>query len=192
MTSSLEALLSSDSVEWYTPARYVEAARAVMGGIDLDPASCALANLTVQAAAYYDKARDGLRYDWPGRVWLNPPYGLHEGKSSQEVWTARLLAQYAAGITQQAVLLVSAATETAWFQRLWAYPVCFVTPRIAFHTPARGARYKGGPTHGNACIYLGLEVDRFVSVYSQFGAVVQCISPVACSLWDEERREVLA
>lgn len=192
MTSSLEALLSSESVEWYTPARYVEAARRVMGGIDVDPASCALANITVQAERYYDRARDGLRYDWPGRVWLNPPYGLHEGKSSQEVWTCRLLSQYEAGITEQAVLLVSAATETAWFQRLWAYPVCFVTPRIAFQTPARGARYKGGPTHGNACVYLGLKVDRFIEVFSRFGAVVRRISPEARSLWDETTREVLA
>lgn len=191
MDQTWQVLLSSEDVEWYTPGCYVESARRVMGGIDVDPASCALANLTVQAAVYYDVEQDGLRQDWPGRVWLNPPYGRLHGRSSQEVWTCKLLAQYEAGVTSQAVLLVNAATETAWFQRLWAYPVCFVTPRIAFQTPLRGWRYKGGPTHGSACVYLGPEEDRFIEVFSQFGAIVRRVSSQGRSLWEEPREGVL-
>jgi DNA N-6-adenine-methyltransferase (Dam) len=72
---------SQGSNEWYTPPWCIEAALAVMGGIDLDPASCALANETVKAARYYDKTMNGLEQPWsidgrPSRVWLNPPYGL--------------------------------------------------------------------------------------------------------------------
>ena len=63
-----------DGNEWYTPPEVIAAARAVMGGIDVDPATCAGAQRIVQATMWYDKERDGLKHDWPCRVWLNPPY----------------------------------------------------------------------------------------------------------------------
>ena len=54
--------------ESYTPARYIEAARAAMGGIDLDPASNAFAQETVRAARYFDAAANGLKQAWHWRV----------------------------------------------------------------------------------------------------------------------------
>ena len=83
MTAS--ARHSSSSVEWFTPPDVIEAARATMGGIDLDPASCARANELVRAAKYFTKDDDGLRHPWHGaRVFLNPPGGRDaEGESSQ-------------------------------------------------------------------------------------------------------------
>src|SRR5262245_13067731 len=39
--------------EWYTPPQYIAAARAVLGAIDLDPASSEIAQTTVQAGAFF-------------------------------------------------------------------------------------------------------------------------------------------
>ncbi len=73
LKSDAQRMQSSESNEWWTPEPYIEAARSVLGGIDLDPASCAQANETVQAARYCGVADDGLKQEWKGRVWLNPP-----------------------------------------------------------------------------------------------------------------------
>src|SRR5260221_7395603 len=77
------ALINTDNIiampqksnEWFTPSRYIEAARLVMGSIDLDPASCSEANQTVKAKRYYSIDDNGLEQPWYGNIWLNPPYG---------------------------------------------------------------------------------------------------------------------
>lgn len=71
---------SSGIVEYYTDPRIPGAAREVMGGIDLDPASCLLANaFGVFASRIFTKEDNGLVHDWDGRVWLNHPF--HRGEN---------------------------------------------------------------------------------------------------------------
>jgi DNA N-6-adenine-methyltransferase (Dam) len=60
--------------EWFTPIEYVDRVRDVLGEIDLDPASHALAQKIIRAARFFTREDDGLTKDWSGRVWLNPPY----------------------------------------------------------------------------------------------------------------------
>ncbi len=66
--------------EYYTPPIWTEAARALMGHIDLDPASCEIANQTVKAKAYFTKQNDGLSQPWHGHVWMNHPF--HRGEAA--------------------------------------------------------------------------------------------------------------
>lgn len=164
--------ISSKNNEWYTPEKYIQAAREVMGGIDLDPASCAQANETVQATKYYDIQTNGFDKDWEGRVWLNPPYGRSEDGSNQDAWSSRLIDQYedGNGVTTEAILLVNAAVDTKWFQRLFNYPICFPSQRINFSTPEPSV---SGSTHGSALVYFGPHEKRFVEVFSRFGTVVR-------------------
>lgn len=162
-----QLIVSSNSNEWYTPPEYVEAARRVLGEIDLDPASCVEANKTVKAKKFYTAQDDGLQYDWPGRVWLNPPYGGLTAK-----FVNKLIEQYRQRITTGAILLVNAhATDTDWFQSLWDYVLCFTNHRINFYGP--GGAKGNGSTHGSVFVYLGPNQKRFAAEFARFGTIVR-------------------
>lgn len=80
---------SSESQEHYTPKPIIEAARAWMGAIDLDPASCEAAQRRVRATRWFSRKTAGLGglgvawRNWSGdddampaqKVFLNPPGG---------------------------------------------------------------------------------------------------------------------
>jgi len=172
--------LSSESNEWYTPAKYIEAARRVLGGFDVDPASNDRANQTVRATVYYTKENSGLDKDWPGRVWLNPPYGGLSG-----AFVARLVEQVKAGITTEAIVLVNAnSTETKWFAPMWDYTLCFTDHRIDFETPT-GAR--NGSTHGSVFVYIGKNVETFAREFDPFGYIVARLRVQAALIPVEEK-----
>jgi phage N-6-adenine-methyltransferase len=156
-----------DSDEWYTPAEYIEAARTVMGGIDLDPATCEMAQTVVQAENYLTKIENGLAMTWIcERVWLNPPY------SNPDAWISKLVNQYEAKEhVKQACVLVNNATETAWFQMLLSrYPVCFPSKRLAFwRHDHEGVQAR----QGQAIFYLGSNVAQFAKTFGEFGPVLR-------------------
>lgn len=158
-----ERIVASENNERYTPIEYLEAARAVLGTIDLDPASCHDANERVLAATYYTAEDDGLSREWAGRVWLNPPYGRLAGD-----FIERLLLHHQSGGVPEAIALLNAhCTDTAWFQPLWDHTLCFTDHRIDFMGGGSGS------THGSVFVYLGRSPDRFAEVFSGFGAVVR-------------------
>lgn len=162
-----QLIVSSNSNEWYTPPEYIEAARRIMGQIDLDPASCEEASKVVQARRYFTVQDDGLQYDWPGRIWLNPPYGGLTAK-----FVSKLVEQYQQGITTEAILLVNAhATDTNWFQSLWDHVLCFTDHRINFYGP--GGQPGKGSTHGSVFVYLGNRPKVFAKEFARFGAIVR-------------------
>lgn len=165
--------LGGYSVEWYTPKIFIDAVTAVLGVIELDPASCAEANATVQALRYYDQATDGLAHPWNARtVFLNPPYCKVGNTSNQDRWTYKLLQEYHTGHTQEAIALVNAATETHWFHRLFDFPICFIKGRVHF---TRDGRRSNGAIAGSAFLYLGEQPARFIEIFSPFGHVVIAI-----------------
>lgn len=168
------------SQEWFTPARYIEAARQTMGGIDLDPASCAEANLIVKAEHYYTKEDNGLLQEWShagrsARVWCNPPYGrsLNYNSGNAGLFAKKLLTEYHDGHIEQAVLLTTVQNDARWFQPLWQFPICFSNHRIHFYT-THPTKKNPTATHmfGTAFVYVGSNIERFTEMFARFGVVV--------------------
>ena len=166
-------LHSSESSEWYTPKKYTDSVRKVLGQIDLDPASCEKANDTIKAKSFYSIDDNGLNKRWYGHVFMNPPYGFGANNSSnQELWTQKLINEYEQKNVKEAICLVNSATDTKWFQKLWRYPICFVDHRIKF-IPGESNTKKFGPTHGNVFVYFGKNIEEFRKEFGQYGVIVK-------------------
>jgi phage N-6-adenine-methyltransferase len=155
---------NSGNNEWYTPAEYIDSARFVMGGIDLDPASSDIANVTVGATTIYTVESDGLSKSWAGRVWMNPPYSADLIPKFCE----KLVYHYLRGEVETAIVLVNNATETAWFAKLVeaAGSVVFPRGRIRYLTPTGRA---GAPLQGQAILYFGTDSAAFLKEFGKFG-----------------------
>lgn len=156
---------SSGDVEIYTPKNIVDAARAAMGSrIDLDPASSAVANRTVQAARFLTRQDNGLAQSWAcDTLWLNHPFSRgwvacdehcqrktcltrgfhnHDNIPSNTDWITKLLSErenYRA-----ACCITFASTSEDWFQPLMDFPQLYLSPRTNYMKPD-GTLYKGVP-----------------------------------------------
>ena len=151
---------NSKDDEWYTPPRFIESARSVMGSIDLDPASNDFANNTVKASLYFDENADGLAQTWFGNIWLNPPYS--------SVLIQRFAEKLTTSKFKQAIVLVNNATETGWFRKLAdnASAIVFTTGRIKY---LKRDGERGMPLQGQAFLYFGSNVDAFLDEFLQYG-----------------------
>ena len=156
------------SPEWYTPPHIIEAARKVLGTIDLDPASCEFANRVVKATKFYDKEADALSQPpWTGNVWMNPPYG----RGAVSAFCGRLVHDYKSGHIRAAVVLINADNKTKHFQLMadncsaW----CNLAKETKFYSPdgAKG----GGGIWGQAVFFFGRKPALFDRHFRQFGVV---------------------
>lgn len=127
--------------EWLTPPDLIDA----LGPFDLDPCSPGERRPWDTAAKHYSLEDDGLRQEWEGRVWLNPPY------LDMRRWLNRL-ADHGHGTA-----LIFARTETAlWFDVVWgrASGVLFMRGRVNFHY-VNGKRAKANSGAPSALIAYG-------------------------------------
>jgi hypothetical protein len=175
----------------------IDAAHAVMGAIDLDPASNAKFNKTVRAAKFLTEADDGLTKRWHGRVFLNPPGGsLILKKRRAKVLGPSLAAKEAERLAKESALWHTKSRATAWWRKLTheyerghVFEAIFVgfTLELLRNTQAGSQHFKhpfdyticvprerlkfGGdqPTHANVIVYMGPRPGKFIGEFSRFG-----------------------
>jgi ParB family chromosome partitioning protein len=158
-----------DSDSWYTPPEYIESARLVLGTIDLDPFSSALANDVVRATKYHSEEDSSLEVDWVAHsVWMNPPYGPLCGAAVD-----KFIEQFTLKHFKEGIILVNNSTDTKWFKRLATHASawCFTDHRIGFNAP--DGKSLGGNTRGQVFIYFGPNIQKFKQQFDQHGLVLQ-------------------
>lgn len=166
---SAHAQTLSLTPEHYTPAEWVERARRVMGGIDLDPCSCADAQRTVRALAWYDADQDGLTLPWNGRVFINSP-GDRRGQLPKLFWE-KLADEVEAGHVEQFVWLAFNAAQLRTLQRTSG---AFLLQQCEVFIPASRIRFTGdSPTKDNAFLYWGPRRIRFRRVFGPHGLLLE-------------------
>jgi len=160
---------NSGQNEWYTPDSILDAARATMGSIDLDPASCPAANKRVKADRFYSVENSGLESKWRGNIWMNPPYA----QPLISLFITKLSEEFNAGRVRQACILVNNATDTEWFHCLAANAsaICFTRGRVRF-IDAKG-KASAAPLQGQAIVYIGKSLAAFHKEFKGIGFILK-------------------
>lgn len=183
---------SSQSNEHYTPAEIIRSVHSVLDNIELDPASCELANRVVRAKRIFTIEDNALEKEWKAKtVFLNPPGGKIKNKSSQALFWNKLVQEYCLDNIDSAIFLAFSLELIPKCLNVLHFPVCFVgkksstssvscvtgSGRIRFDTISENGERtsSSAPTHGNFIVLLpnGFEqIDRFRNTFSKYGFVV--------------------
>lgn len=113
-----DVMFSSKTDQWETPKDFFDDLDALFH-FTLD--ACALPE-NAKCEKYFTPEMDGLKQEWGGVVWCNPPYGREIGR-----WVEKGYSSAQNGCT--VVMLLPARTDTKWFHD-YCYMNRFATVRF--------------------------------------------------------------
>lgn len=117
-------MFSSEHNEWQTP-------KALFDALDrefhFETDVCATPS-NAMCAKFYTKEQDGLKQEWVGSCFMNPPYGREILKWMEKAYKSAL------GGGAVVVCLVPARTDTRWWQQyaMQATEIRFISGRVKF------------------------------------------------------------
>ena len=165
----------NNTEEWYTPTDVIEKVRAVLGEIDLDPASNPVANEVVKARQIYTKDDDGLVQDWHGKVFLNPPFG----SETMSRFVEKLISEYQSGNVPEAIMLTDSLSLPNWFSKaIAACNAMFITTDRFYYWNDDNETQRGW---SKGCLfYFGKNRQVFYDVFKDIGTILTRYEVVAC------------
>lgn len=164
--------MSKKSDCYYTPKRYVDAARLVMGGIELDPTSSDLANKTVQADRIYTLDNSIFRNPLNCEtMFFNPPY------SDPAPFIDRVVFEFEQGNIGKIIGILNVDCSTRWWREIEkiASAYCFLHDRVQFDMANDLQTEITGADSNNRCqfvFYAGFNTNKFKDVFSGLGKVL--------------------
>jgi hypothetical protein len=182
--------VNSQSVNWCTPPKYVDAVRKVFNGkISLDPCSNEWSIVHAETE-YRMPEKNGLKESWNyPTIYVNPPYGSDkENGTTIKNWLYKC-AHAHKNYDSKVLALVPVATNTShWKEYIWgrATAVCFLyDTRLRFLVDGKDEG-KGAPM-SCAMIYWNKDIDIFNEVFIEYGAVVD-LRPLQGKLIGDKRK----
>ena len=135
------AAASSAFEGWSTPPEILEKLYRVVGGpFSMDPCSPSSnrRGATVRARVHLSLRENGLAHDWPGKVYVNPPYGR-----GLAMWTSKCRTSVEHGSAELVIALLPARSDTAWWHRDVAghADVVLLKGRLAFGDGTQAAPF---------------------------------------------------
>ena len=128
-----DVMFSSKTDQWETPKDFFDDLDALFH-FTLD--ACALPE-NAKCEKYFTPEMDGLKQEWGGVVWCNPPYGREIGQ-----WVEKGYLSAKNGCT--VVMLLPARTDTKWFHE-YCYMNRFATVRFVKGRLKFGGSRNGAP-----------------------------------------------
>jgi site-specific DNA-methyltransferase (adenine-specific) len=121
-----KTMFSSKTGSWETPKELFDALDRRYGPFSLDPAAT---KETALCDIFLTEEDNGLDQAWPGRVFLNPPYGREIDK-----WIKKAHDEVETGAAKIVVCLLPARTDTRWWHAyvMHAFKVWLIKGRIKF------------------------------------------------------------
>ena len=155
-----------------TPPKWIQLCRQVMGGIELDPASCRVAyDDIVGAKRFFDKEANALEQSWECEtMFLNPPYSNKKVKGESrllEQFAAKFHNEWEAGVIGQAIVLVNNATETKAFDLFSRCATAHAYPRSRIKFVTVTERGNSSNTRAQTFFYYGRRWKRFKRLFSK-------------------------
>lgn len=119
-----KGLFTSKTVEWETPQSLFDELDEEFG-FTLDP--CATRK-NAKCKRYFTPKKDGLKQEWTGMVFMNPPYGRVIGDWIKKAYEA------ARGGGATVVCLIPSRTDTRWWHEyvVKATEIRFIRGRLKF------------------------------------------------------------